>query len=185
MMTFGYETKNKDVKTYANISNQRKNLPYSLSTKAAMRFNDFLCTHKEGFPSNTSHEISIKMKWNIFKKQNDHECLNEISAENELVCVTQKIYHKKTAYKTGDFIVDEIERPKKLMKIVKIFLINNLYYFIVELYIIEQFDYHFRSYKVGPKAGIYELVKVNSLVSLPFNLHKISNGNVYFRVKNI
>lgn len=68
MMTFGYETKNKDVKTYANVSNQRINLAYSLSTKAAMRFNEFIRTHQNGFPKDTSHTNAIRIKWNSFKK---------------------------------------------------------------------------------------------------------------------
>ena len=185
MMTFGYETKNKDVKTYANISNQRKNLPYSLSTKAAMRFNEFIRTHENGFPKDTTHNNSSRVKWNIFKKQNNYDFLNDISINNDIIDIMRAVCHKKTLYKIDDFIIDDNEYPKKLMKIVKIFLVDNLYYFIVELYTIEQFDSHFRSYKVGNKANSFELVSVDNLVSLSFNLHKMSNGNIYFRIKNI
>ena len=184
-MTFGYETKNKDVKTYANVSNQRINLAYSLSTKAAMRFNAFIRTHQNGFPKDTSHTNTIRIKWNNFKKQHPHNFMQDFKINDQFIYTMRAIIHKKTTYKIDDFIVENIECPKKLMKINKIFLIDNFYYFIVELFAIEHFDTHFRSYKAGEKTNTFELVEVQHLASLPFNLHKLSNGNIYFRIKNI
>lgn len=185
MMTFGYETKNKEVKTYANISNQRKNLPYSLSTKAAMRFNEFLRNHKEGFQKETSHKVASKINWCEFKKQNDFDFVNALKPSQEFVYKMQIIFHKKTKYKIDDFIVDSIECPQKLMRIDNMLLIDDEYFLIAELFAIECFDKHFRSYKVGEKTNTFELIKVKDLFSLPFNLNKISNGNTYFRLKNI
>ncbi|KAG5672984.1 hypothetical protein PVAND_003068 [Polypedilum vanderplanki] len=41
MMTFVYESKNREVKSYAKVTNQRINIAQSLGFKASMRFNNF------------------------------------------------------------------------------------------------------------------------------------------------
>ena len=103
---------------------------------------------------------------------------------NKEVFKCKKITFKRTTYEIGFFIIDSILTPQTLMEIIDIFYVEKEYYLITELYSIEKFDHHLSSYKVGSSEKKYKLMLAKEIVSLPFNLHKISNQK-YFRIKLI
>lgn len=186
-MTFPHETKNKIVKAYANVCNQRINLAKSLAYKAAMRFNKFLIDHKEGFPKVTRHEgAKLISKPELFSKpwKNLLPCtLDEKISQKIYFC--KKIYHKNTRYIKNLFIVDDQNNPQNLLKIVELITINNDYFLICETFLIEKFNQHLRSFKVGKNLQKYSVVTCDiNLNSLPFNLNKICDG-LYFRIKHV
>lgn len=184
MMTFSYESKNRIVKNYAYVCKQRKNLAKSLSYKSAMRFNNFLRMHQKGFMKSTFHYKEKNISLELFSEKKYFESF-DVNYEGQEIYVCKKICHKKTDYDVGSFIVDNITNPERLFKILDIIHLTNDYYLILENYCIEKYVEHLRSYKVGESNRTFQTINVNHVTSLPFNLQKISNGEFYFRLKQI
>ena len=185
MMTFNYESKNRIVKNYAYVCKQRKNLAKSLSYKSAMRFNSLIRVYQNGFLKSTYHERATETNFESFSAKRYFKNINfSISFDQEIYICT-KIFHKKTTYEKGFYIVDNIINPTKLWKIYEIVILSDEYYFILENFCIEKYVKHLRSYKVGESINTFDIINVNCVKSLPFNLQKISNGEFYFRVKQI
>lgn len=185
MMTFAYESKNRIVKNYANVCKQRKNLAKSLSYKSAMRFNYLLRTHQQGFVKVTNHEKARKISFEVLKEKAYFNSIDINNVQDQQIYICTKITHKKTNYEKGFYIVDNIDYPEKLWKIFEIIYVLNDYFFIVENYSIEYYDNHLRSYKVGECMHVFDMINVNDLKSLPFNLQNTLNGVLYFRIKRI
>lgn len=184
MMTFSYETKNKIVKSYANVCNQRKNLAKSLCYKAAMRFNYFIRTHQDGFNEMTYHYKELLCDRESFSKKKYFKSLSFEFLHNEQIFTCKKIYHKRTSYEIGYFITKNSLNPQEILQIIDILYCNKEYYLITESYLIETYDVHLRSYKVGQSDKKFHIVRAKEIISLPFNLQNISSGT-YFRVKLI
>jgi hypothetical protein len=190
-MTFVYETKNKEVKNYANVTNQRINIAQSLSYKAAMRFNYFLLEHAFGFLPTTTHEKALlKMRHDVeeddwFKKmsQVDRAKLFPANADELLLC--KEIEHKGSSYKLGHFIVDNQYKPQNIFKIENIAVVTSEYFFIAERIDINEYDHHYCSYNIGGSSGVNELIRVETIRSLPYDIHTTNNGDKYFKIKFI
>jgi hypothetical protein len=189
-MTFVYETKNKEVKNYANVMSQRINIAKSLIYKSAMRINNFLVEHANGFPPLTSCEKMRKETESEMKKKGYYTKLS--SEEQELlshpncdISSSKYINHKGTKYSINNFIVDDQNNPTTLLKILDILHIEEIFHFIVEKFQVNGFDNHYRSYRVGESQNCIIMYKIDECRSLPFNLHKTFNGDLYFKVKKI
>ncbi|KAG5666043.1 hypothetical protein PVAND_017775, partial [Polypedilum vanderplanki] len=108
MMTFVYETKNKIVKNYANVMDQRINISYSLSYKSAMRFNLFLINHSNGFPPTTTCIKSRECQFSDIEKKEyfsnlTQQELNKLNSSSEKLFFSKQINHKGSKYSIDNF----------------------------------------------------------------------------------
>ncbi|KAG5680291.1 hypothetical protein PVAND_009809 [Polypedilum vanderplanki] len=159
MMTFSYETKNKEVKAYANVTNQRINIANSLFYKAAHRLNNFIFEHQNGFPNETNHRKGQKFRYSKTNSKYFKYILSDLKKiiPNSDDTISLKfIIHKGTKYAKYYFIVDDQFQPTKLLHILDILYINLKYYFVVEKYEILKYDYHYRSYEAENKSVMLE-----------------------------
>jgi hypothetical protein len=192
MMTFVYESKNKEVKSYAYVTNQRINIAQSLMYKAAMRFNSFLLEHADGFLPTTFHEkANIKKLQEIgeedwftkLSQQSQTELITSTGDDELLLC--EEIIHKGSSYKIGYHIIDNQYEPQNVLLIRNIAFAGNKYYFAVERIPIIAYEQHFCSYEIGSNSDVNEIIKVENIRSLPSDIHQTNNGKKYFKLKHI
>ncbi|KAG5685095.1 hypothetical protein PVAND_014296 [Polypedilum vanderplanki] len=190
MMTFAFESKNREIKEYAKATSQRVNLAHSLSYKCAFRFNNFLNSHKDGFHPITSHKKVEKVSNEKFHKTIYYHDIKR-SNEYDFISTQEQIFrcnliiHKKTTYKCGFFILKDSSNPINCFKIIDILYCSKRYFLILEKFTINRFVKHLRSHELGLSSHTYDLITIDSIIGLPFNIHKTVSGKEYFRIKNI
>lgn len=184
LWTFRYESKHKEAKGYARSITSRKNISYSLSMKAALKFTAFLKEHCKGLPNpieyGSTQSFSIE-NCPYFKLIINFEILK---SQISTIVVVMSLTYKGCTYKKGYFLTKTDKEVIKLYEILNI-LINksNEVFFIVNEYKLIEFSEHFQSYVVGPKHKFFEIINITSFTGPPIHLYCIPDGTTLIRNK--
>lgn len=190
LMCFVYEQKNRQVKAYSNVMNQRINLSSSLSFKSSMRFSSLIRKHElSGFPLDICVQSSIELSWSDVTQKSfytkSQEYFHSLSGAEKIREVKKMIY-KKAVYKNHFHVILKGRNENvKLYKIIGIISVDDEIKVIAEETNIIEFSKHLRSYKVGETRNIFKVISLQDIKHLPLNLHVTVEGNTYFRIKNI
>lgn len=190
MMCFVFEQKNRQIKSYSKVMNQRVNLSVSLSFKSSMRFTKFLQNHASyGFKSEIKIDRSKVLAWaDISSKSyypNVTSYFENLSGKEEILEITRMTF-KNSVYKRSFFVLQEnCNNEIQLYQIADIISIDSMCILIVEVYHVERFSTHLRCYEAGSSSGNFKVIPVAAIEHLPLNLHAAVDGKKYFSIKNI
>lgn len=188
LMCFVFEQKNRHLKLYANAMNQRINLSWSLMSKAAYRFENFIEYNlKNGFPSNFSHQKFHSISYEELQQmENGNLLLEEYQInENDVIKEVHSLRYKNKTYKKKYFILLKNCDKKNLFEIKNIICINDNYFIIVQSWTVLLYSEHFKSYEVGTKTAVFKIITFEDIFNIPFLLHRTINENMYYRIKNV
>lgn len=188
LMCYVFEQKNRQIKQYANVMNQRINLSLSLATKSAYRFEKFMKNLSlSGLPSVLTGEKSTLIAQNDLAEMGYKDLFRDLLVNTDTDCIKNIhfIKFKNKVFKPAYFIYEkETNDVNILCKIQHIISINDKYFLVVVPYDF-QYSNHFKSFIVGDKSSIVKLFDLHKIETLPFNLHKNYSGETFFRVKYV
>lgn len=182
--TFRYESKHREAKMYARNISSRKNITYTLSIKASLKFANFLTEYKDGFP-NELHYIESdcyylhmnEIKLNIVNYESIKYKFPKLLAAKSFV-------YKGTLYKKDYFLTIKNKFKVELYEIKELLLDNSQEaYVLVQEYKIEKYSEHYQSYLVNSKFDFYKIIDLKLFTSPPIHLYYISDGSALIRNK--
>jgi hypothetical protein len=196
LWSFVFESKNKEVKSYASVCLQKKNLSLSLSYKARMKFSTFLLEHSKGFPDSVNiseskmQSLSTVENETYFKDLCDFIKLNSSATSSNSesnITIFFKIKYKKTLYEKDYYISLESDEILSFYKICSILAIGKDFFLITKKIIIQGYKEHYRSFIVGKHEifGETKIINIKELRYLPINIQKISTGDFAFKLRVI
>lgn len=187
LMTFVFEQKNRHLKLYASVTNQRVNLSWSLMNKAAYKFQKFMDEISGGLPSCYSCENSKTITYDELLQMDNVDVLTESIQVNEsdLIKEVFSLKYKNKVYKKNFFILLKSLDKKDLYKIQKIFLVNDNYYIIGQLWTVKCYSPHYKSYIVDSETAEMKLIAFDNVENVPFTLHKTNSEDIFYRIKNV
>lgn len=186
LMCFVYEQKNRQLKVYAHVMNQRVNLSFSLASKAAFKFDQLMKSlAKQGLPPKITDDKSFAIKYEDLVTMG-LDTLFQVNADtcNDIRKV-KMVKLKNKVFKPSYYIFEKgTNEEEKLFEIKEIIFICNKYFLIGQQY---EFEYssHYKSFSVGNQLPFIKLIDLIKVQYLPFNLHKTFNGQKFFRIKNV
>lgn len=189
VMCFVFEQKNREVKAYSNVMNQRINLSFSLAFKSSMRFTNLIKKHiVNGFPPVSIHKDPKPLAWADItqKKYFEHtsQFFETLTGKENIFQIKSVIYKKKT-FRQSYYVIITDNNNVQLYKIIDIIQVNNLEHIIVEEIKVQEYSSHYGSFKVGSSKNLFKVILLEDIKHLPFNLHTTVEGLTYFRIKNI
>lgn len=187
LMTFVFEQKNRHLKLYASVTNQRVNLSWSLMCKAAYKFQKFMDEMSDGLPSCYSCQKFKSITFGDLQQMDNINVLTENVqvGESDDIKEVLSIKYKNKLYKENYFILLKTTDKKDLYKIKKIIEINNNYYIIGQLLSVKQYSDHFKSYLVDSYTSSFKLITFENIANVPFTLHKTIDEKLFYRIKNV
>jgi hypothetical protein len=198
LWSFVFESKNREVKSYATVCLQKKNLSLSLSYKARMKFSTFLLEHCNGFPDSVN--ISESKMFDLSYVENEpyyselctfiNQYLHSSPASSNQesnICIFFKIKFKNTLYEKDYYISVETNKILNFCKISAILAIGNEFFLIAKKVLFEGYNEHFRAFIVGKEEafGEIQIINIKEIMYLPINMHKISTGDLAFKLRII
>lgn len=184
LWSFRYESKHREAKTYARNITSRKNITYTLSIKASLKFTTFLNEHANGLPNQTKFEKSYFFNienseyFNFIK---NFDCFKPDFANNLAI---KSVTFKGTFYKKGYFLTIKCNDVVDLYEIREIIIsINNHLSVIAIKHEILYFSEHYQSYVVGSKNKFFEILNLKLFTGVPIHLYYISDGTTLIRNK--
>lgn len=178
--SFRFESKNREAKTYANVTNSRKNISYSICMKFGLKFSDQIVN-----PNATD----------FLKYDTKYENLNEIYKQNlpfypeinyNMAKISEKITWKGTIYKINQYICKtENYTNIQLYKILKFILCDDKVIYVVVSKLKSEYSEHFSSFEVKNNTNKISVLTIDHFSSYPSNIYPVPNGKSYFRIKNI
>ncbi|KAG5675752.1 hypothetical protein PVAND_005630 [Polypedilum vanderplanki] len=186
---FVYEQRNRIIKHYAKVCFQRKNLPFSLSYKAAIKFNSILEENRDGFPSEIMYDDKNKKELLFITLQNkfyvSEIILGKIDPSKSLWSL-DLVKYKSTTYKVGYYVaMGKLQNHGiSCYKIIDILLNGNDIYLIGETQKIKYED-HYDCFFLEKPLLEYKILCFNDLSFYPFNLHENIKGKFGIKLKSI
>jgi hypothetical protein len=186
---FVFEQKNRQSKQYSKVCFQRKNLSWSLTYKAATRFNDFLNRHENGFPDEISFNPKHLTKITT-QELNTRIYLNSAIGDfvhDKEVCELMEMTYKSTTYKPKYYVAtDDPNRRGSIFcfMIIAMLKIDDKYYLVGQKQNI-QFRNDLKTYFITSRTEEYHLLCFHELTYFPFNHHENEKGEKAFRPKPI
>lgn len=185
-MSFNYEQKNRIVKKYSKVSHQRINLPYSLSYKCLMSYNNFLNEHSNGFPSLYNFKKNFKLNYDeLTKKEYFSNTLFDESWNIDDIFSLKYIKYKSTLFKIG-FNIALKNDVITCYKIIDILQKHENYFLILNEIEILEYSEQMLCYFIGDPKDSFEIYELKNFDYFPFNVHQIQyNNKKAFRLKMI
>lgn len=179
-----YEAKHREAKIYARSITSRKDIAYTLSMKASLKFTSFLQENRNGLPSHIQYKkcdyFNIETYENVKIIVNYCEVKN-LFTNNESVNI---INYKNCSYKPGYLLTKTCNNHVRLYEVHKIILsVDKIIYLIVKEYEIIDFSEHYQSYIVGTEYNFLNIVKLDEFTGPPIHLYYTPDGTRLVRNK--
>lgn len=177
MWSLRNEAKHKELKSYANANASRVNICFSLAMKLCFKFSNKILS-KTAF-----EEINL-----VTKSQNNPnftETLKNYCHDfaNEKFELYSYIIFRGTDYKSGYYVILENDFST-IYEITELLinLKNRIILLLANQFLISKNE-HLNAFEVKGKLNAQKCFNIQNSISFPLQLHKMSDGKYYFRVK--
>lgn len=180
-----FEAKHRQIKEYTKNINSRINIAKSVGIKCSLNFANRIIENKGLMGSiksskfKTRDSIINKFYYHLLPNEND----TQIQNPNEEYNFFSSIEYVGITYKIDAFITKTVSFNSKLFKIVDIIVMQESVFFVVQEYEVGDFSFHFQSFKVLDSSERYTVSSLEDFDGPPINTHKLSNSDIYFRLK--
>ncbi|KAK4877980.1 hypothetical protein RN001_010486 [Aquatica leii] len=179
---FRFEAKHKELKICSNNTNSRRNIPYTIGIKCALKFSFRIIKN-----------VGLKKTIDCCKKSNSTQNLSEksyylnlnFSAVEPIGHTSNLMFVKYISFKGTKYEIGYYLQSKDcLYKIEDMFVRNEDLYFVCLKYKLGKFSNHFQSYQVLESTKCY-FVFSHSYFNYyaPIHVYNSSNRNKYIRPK--
>ncbi|KAB0803133.1 hypothetical protein PPYR_00103 [Photinus pyralis] len=171
---FRFESKHRELKTYAHVINSRVNLPLSIAKKYELKF-AHLFLH-----SSTTEQVSI-----IFdkspSKSNYLDFIYQTLDKDTILCYSE-ICYKGFVYRTDDFFSSYCGNVvlEQIKEFVSDTNTNKVYIICKELEV--NYNAHYDAYMVMGEKDL-KIMNINSLSGPPLTCCQLADGKSYVRLK--
>jgi hypothetical protein len=183
---FPYERKNRDLKAYTNVNYQRKNLSWSICYKSSLKFSNNLLNNEFCFPKLIDTVVDKKCDLATLKACNFYFLLESNFKENlDAIKICTEVFYKNTLFKKNFYVNCGTLITPLIYRIAEIFSLDSNCFMICEEHINFKFLKDYNCYLSGTESSDFKIIKFSEVVGLPFNIHKTTNGQHMFKIKNI
>ena len=186
LWSFRFESKHRELKTYARSISSRKNISLTLAIKSQLKFADRIMLNKfnekvyieDRHQLNIAHSEKFKSVSNIFIKFKKTHFKNYSS-----------ILFKGTKYKLGYYLVKHLNNfDVQIFKIEDILVYkNNTIFLVCTSEDIIKYHPHYMSYEVNTIIKDFDkdfIFDIEYFDGPPIHIYKIPNGKNMFRIKS-
>lgn len=171
-----FESKNREMKLYTNVTMSRRNLSHSLAKKCSLKFAYNLMKNKNS-KNNNFKIVKTKSQIDYFSEIINNDI--SITNMNKIVYCTT-IEFKGTIFKLNYFVF----KNDMFYKIIDIAFFENNIYLIVKEIIIGTIDCHYQCHIISRIREIYEIFPID-LFHKPFLSYNLEDGRKGFKLSNI
>lgn len=185
LMCFVYEQKNKEVKQYAKVTNQRINIAKSLTYKSNMRFNKFIDDHKNGLPNRVVYEKKDQIKLASLEQKPYFNIIKNLITEGSKIQIIKKLRRENSLFQKGLFIFmkgDE-NHQTHAFEIKEMLILNEECFLILRRRLISDFKLQYRCYFLYESLENYEIKLLSEFATVPVNCHELIDGKMCIKPK--
>lgn len=179
--SFRFEAFHQIFKKYCRNITSRRNICFTLCTKAKMIFIHDI-EHENNFKDPIIYKNPISLR------SIDLPYFAMLDLTNELLTLNFKVVstvtYKGTEYKVGQFLTSSVHnmRQVKLYEIKDILITNDTVNVACQQWSVEEYSHHFASFKVSKPLEVYCILLVDTFDGPPIHVYNIK-GNNYIRLK--
>lgn len=179
--SFRFEAFHQIFKKYCRNITSRRNICFTLCTKAKLIFmNDI--KHLNHFKDPLTYKNPISLR------SIDLPYFSKLNLTNELLTLNFKtvcaLTYKGTEYKVGQFLTKSLSnlRSVELYEIKDILISNNTVRIACQQWEVEEYCYHFAAFKVNMAKSVYDIMTIDVFDGPPIHVYNVQDVS-YIRLK--
>lgn len=171
-----FESKNREMKNYTNVTSSRRNLALSVAKKFAMKFSYFILKSSlQGIHDNSNSNVSslefLRTKA-YFKTLADKFTISQLQCAS----ILEKYYFNGSMFLTDLYLF----KNNRLFKILEVIKINEIVYLILNSYNIK-FEDNLNCFLISEMVSEIFVIEITQFVSKPFQIFRLFNGTKCFK----